>query len=105
MRIQADKEFKSLSDRLHEDLSVKVNIPNPDEHVGDVEWLNMTLQEKFRIYYYCLLLKPIPCLMVDYLAMTTTRTMNFFPMKGDIRKFFSTHVLLRKNNLDYDRDF
>ena len=71
VQIHADKEFKSLLDRCHEDLDFKFKIANPNEHLGDAERLNTTLQEKLRTHYYRLPFKVIPRLMVYYLAIVT----------------------------------
>ena len=92
-------------DCIHDNLSVKVNTTNPDEHVGYIERLNRTLKEKFRTNYHRLLFKAIPRLVFEYIVMVTTQAENFSPIKGSIRKYFSPHVLLGKNNMDYSRDF
>lgn len=43
--------------------------------------------------------------MVDYLAMVTTRTIQFFPVKVGISRHFFPHLILGKSILDFSRDF
>ena len=43
-KIHADGEFESLLLRIKDNMNIDVNIENPDEHVGDIERLNHTLQ-------------------------------------------------------------
>ena len=84
--IHADGEFESLMLRIEDELDVVTNIANPDEHVGDVERLNRTIQEKYRTRYYRLPFKAIPKVMIKVFACVTTHVMNLFPVKGGVSK-------------------
>ena len=64
--IHADGEFESLMLRVEDELDIITNIANPDEHVGDVERLNRTIQEKYRTGYYRLPFKAIPKVMMSW---------------------------------------
>ena len=98
-KIHADGEFESLLLRIKDDLDIKINVVNPDEHVGDIERLNRTIREKFRTRYYRLPFKAIPKVMINALACVTTYAMNLFPVKGGVSKYFSPHIILGKKQL------
>ena len=77
-KMHADGEFESVLLRIKDELDINVNIVNPEEHVGDFERLNRTIQENFRTRYYHLPFKAIPKVMINSLACVTTKAMNFW---------------------------
>ena len=41
--------------------------------------------------------------MIKYLALISTRMLNFFPVKGGILKYYSPNMIMNKSRLDYDK--
>ena len=64
--IHADNEFRPLLESLiqSDDYNVDVNFSDPGEHVPDIERGNRTLEERFRVQYYCLPFGAFPRVMV-----------------------------------------
>ena len=73
--------------------------------MGDVERLNRWIEERFRVAFYYLPFKAIPRIMVDNLAMECGYSSNLVPAKGGVSKYFSPHVILKCQALDFNKDF
>ena len=84
---------------------VDVNFSNPGEHVPDIERANRTLEERFRVQFYRLPFEALPRVMVRYLPLRITKNRSLSPKKGGISKYFSPHVLLKRQQIDFKKEF
>ena len=99
--IHYDEEFKPLMNPVADDMDVDTNYFNPDDHVPDIERNNRVVKERFRISYYRLPFQKIPRVMIHFLAMVNTKTLNLFPVKHRISVHFSPHMLMMQRKFDY----
>ena len=105
--LHADNEFRSLLKELiqSDGYDVDVNFSNPGNHVPDIERGNRTLEERFRVQYYRLTFEALPRVMVRYLPLRITKNCSLFPKKEGISKYFSPHILLKKRQIDFQKEF
>eukprot|EP00980_Cylindrotheca_fusiformis_P016549 scaffold4962_cov112-Cylindrotheca_fusiformis.AAC.3 len=102
-RIECDGEFRVMMDQVQDDLDVEMNYANPGDHVPEAERNNRTVKERVRVGYYRIPYKKIPRVMIRYLAMVSTRSINMFPAKGGISAHYSPHMILSHQNVDYKK--
>ena len=102
-KIYCDGEFRSMMDKVTDEMGIEMNYANPDEHVPEIERSIRTIKERFRTAYYRLPYKNIPKTMIKHLAMKVTSDLNLFPVKGGVSEFYSPNVILSKRNLDYKK--
>jgi hypothetical protein len=74
-----------------DDLDVKMNFTNAQDHVPEAEQNNRTIKERIRAAYHRLPYKAIPRIMINYLAMVQANQLNLFPAKGGVSKYYSVH--------------
>ena len=99
--IYCDGEFKGLMVKVEEELQVYINYANPDDHVHQAERNNRVIKERVRIGYYRMPYNLIPAIMILYLGMQATHTMNYFPAKGGLSRYFSPYMILNERRVDY----
>ena len=102
-KIYCDGEFRSMMDKVSDELGIEMNYANPDEHVPEIERSIRVIKERFRTAYYRLPYRQIPKTMIRYLAMKVTSDLNLFPVKGGVSDFYSPNVILSKRNLDFKK--
>eukprot|EP00980_Cylindrotheca_fusiformis_P020829 scaffold7825_cov87-Cylindrotheca_fusiformis.AAC.3 len=103
-RIECDGEFRVMMDQVQDDLDVEMNYANPGDHVPEAERNNRTVKERVRVGYYRIPYKKIPRVLIRYLAMVSTRSINMFPpAKGGISAHYSPHMILSHRNVDYKK--
>ena len=93
-KVFVNGEFESLLLRIKDNWDIEIYIFNPDEHVGDIEWLNITTQEKLWTRYYHLPFKAIPKVTTNTLACVTTHAMQLLPVKEGVSTYFASHIIL-----------
>ena len=67
--IYCDGAFKSIMDKVADNLYISMNYLNPDGHVPDIGRNNWVVQESFRIAYYRIHYKKITGLIIRHLAI------------------------------------
>jgi hypothetical protein len=102
-KIFCDQEFKPLMDDIKDDLDIDMNYTVTDEHVPEAERNNWTIAEQIRCVYHRLPYNTMPKVMLRYLAMVCTSQLNMFPAKGGISPYYSPHVLMGGQNLDFNK--
>ena len=104
-RIHADNKYKSVSWELDESWDVEFNFSLPQERFPGIEHENRVLHERFFVGLYFLPYKILPKSMIRYLALRVTRNRSYFPKKMGISKIFSPQTILKKNQLDFNKEF
>jgi len=101
--IESDREFKTLMDDVKDDLDVTMNYPPAGAHVPEAERNNRTIGERIRSTYHNLPYKAIPKIMLQHLAMICADRLNWFPAKGGASPYYSPHVIMTHQDLDYEK--
>jgi hypothetical protein len=102
-KIHADGEFKPMMDRIKDGLDCEVNHTTAGEHVPVAERNNKTIKECVRVGYHRLPFKHMPKELIQELAITSTDQLNFFPVKGGISSYYSPRMIMKQENLDYEK--
>jgi hypothetical protein len=102
-RLHCDGEFRGMMEQIEDDLDVKMNFTNAQDHVPEAEQNNQTIKERIRAAYHRLPYKAIPQIMINYLAMIQANQLNLFPVKGGVSKYYSSRMILNQTNLDYTK--
>ena len=82
-----------------------MHYPQAGDHVPQAERLNSVIGERVRATYHDLPYRNLPEIMWKYLVMITTNSLNWFPAKGGVSKYYSPHMLLRQQQLNYNTNF
>mgnify|MGYP002176679840 FL=1 len=101
--IHCDGEYRSMMDKVKDDLNVDMNFTNAQDHVPEAERNNRTIKERIRAAYHRLPYKAIPRIMIRYLAMNQANQLNLFPVKGGVSSYYSPRMILNQSNLDYTK--
>jgi hypothetical protein len=101
--INCDGEFRTLMNKVHDNLDIDMNYTSKGEHVPEAERNNRTIGERICATYHNLPHKVIPRTMLKYLAMVSTHQLNLFPAKGGVSANLSPHVILKGSNLDFEK--
>jgi hypothetical protein len=103
-KIHADGEFEPMMAIVQDELDVQVNCTTAGEHVGIAERNNQTIKERVRVgFHRTPPYKAIPKVMVQELAIGCTDSLNFFPVKGGVSSYYSPHMIMHQENLDYNK--
>ena len=102
MKINCNKEFKSALDIWHmkQELMIKANYANSQDHVPRAERNNHTIQERVRAACYQLPFHHLPCILVKYLVVDATKRLNYFPAQHGVSKYYSPRMILHIENLE-----
>jgi hypothetical protein len=92
-------------DKVMDELDIKTNYPPAGAHVPEAERNNRTIGEAIRTCYNRLPYKTMPRLMWIIMALECTEKLNFFPVKGGVSDYYSPHVIMKKETLEYKKDF
>ena len=103
--IHADNEFRSIEQEVDDNFEIPFNFSNPDEHVGDIERSNRVLEERFRTEYHHLPYLLLPVQMIRELLARITKNRCMVIAKGGCSAYYSPHQILKKRNVDYEKEF
>ncbi len=70
--IHCDGEFRGMMEKVDDDLDVKMNFTNAQDHVPEAERNNRTIKERIRAAFHRLPYKAIPRIMIRCLGMIQT---------------------------------
>ena len=101
--IHCDGEYRGMMNKVKDDLDVKMNFTNTQDHVPEAERNNRTIKERIRAAFQRLPYKAITKVMIRHLAMTQANQLNLFPVKGGVSTYYSPRMILNQTNLDYTK--
>ena len=101
--VHCNNEFRSIMDKISEELGVRPNYANPQEHVPEAERNNRVIKERVRATYHRLPYTHLPKIMVKYLVSEAAKKLNFFPAKHGISRYYSPRMILHQENLNYNK--
>lgn len=81
------------------------NFSDPGKHAPDIEKGNQTLEERFHVQFYRLPFEALPNVMVWCLPLRITRDQYLFQKAEGISKYFSPHILLKRWQIGYNKEF
>ena len=99
--IRCDGEFRPMMTKVEEKMQVIMNYANPGDHVPQAERNNQVIKERFRVHYHRMPYKKIPKIMIQYLAMQVTHTMNYFPAKNGLSRHYSPYMILNERTVNF----
>jgi hypothetical protein len=102
--IHCDNEFHKAMDPFlaSQNPPIKMNYVSAEEHVARAERNNRVIQERVRAAYHRFPYTHLPCILVKYLVIESTKKLNFFPNKYGVSKVFSPRMIMHHENLDYE---
>jgi hypothetical protein len=101
--IHCDGKYRGMMNKVKDDLDIKMNFTNAQDHVPEAERNNRMIKEQIRAIYHCLPYKAIPRIMIWYLAMSQVNHLNLFPVKGGVYSNHSPQMILNQLNLNYTK--
>ena len=105
MLAHADNGFRSIENKIEDALDVPYNFANPDKHVGNIEHENQVLEERFRVEYHHLPFLIFPRQMIRESLLHITFNHNLVILTEGYSEYFSPHQILRKKNVDFNKEF
>ena len=103
-KIQCDREYAGMMDKVKDELEVEMNYTNAQDHVPEAERNNRTIKERVRTAHHRLPYKVIPKIMIRYLVMESTRKLNLFPVKGGVSTYYSPQTIMTNRAVDYEKE-
>ena len=101
--IHCDGEFKEFVDPIRDELDIDINYTSMGEHIPEAERNNRTIEERIRATYHSLPYDKLPRNMLKHLAMISAHQLNLLPAKRGISEYYSSHVIMGKKNIDYEK--
>jgi hypothetical protein len=99
--IHCDGEFRTMMEKVKDDLGVRMNFTNALDHVPEAERYNRTIKERVRAAYHRLPYKALPRQLIWYLVTMQASQLNLFPAKGGISPYYSPRTILGLPVLGY----
>ena len=103
--IECDGLYKGMMDKVADTLEITMNYCNPDEHVPPIERGIRVIKERCRVHYHRMPYKVIPKVMIRVLGEQCCKMLNIIPAKGGVSKYYSPHMIMKRTNLNYNKDF
>jgi hypothetical protein len=97
-----DGEFEPMQGKLA-DLGIALNETGRDEHVGDIERFNRTLQERMRATCNTLPFNNIPPQLVIEMAKHAIYWINSFPHPNGVSDNISPRTIITGQTVDFNR--
>ena len=102
--IECNGEYKPIMDEVEDELDVRMNYMNAQDHVPVAERNNRTIKEAVRTALHRLLYKRILKLMIKELVTLCTNRLNWFPAKNGISNNYSPMTIITGKTIDYKKD-
>ena len=92
-----------MEDMVDDKFKIPFNFLAPDEYVPNIERNNRMLAERYRCKYHCLPYDLIPRQMIRGLISRSAFNRDLFIKKGGCSRYFSSHNILTKRYIDYNK--
>ena len=90
-------------EEVEDELDVKMNYTNTQDHVPVAEHNNRTIKEAVRTALHRLPYKHIPKLMIKELVTLCTNRLNWFPAKNRISSTYSPMTIITGKTIEYKK--
>src|SRR5210317_1558710 len=101
--IKCDGEFKSMMDRVSDDMDIMMNYTNTQDHSSRAERNNRVIKESFRSALHRTGYKTIPKLMIIALAELSAERLNMFPAKHGMSSYYSPEAIVTQKTIDFHK--
>ena len=101
--IECDGEFKSMMDKVSDDMDITMNYTNAQDHSSQAERNNRVIKESFRTGLHRTGYKTIPKLMIIELAELCAERLNMFPAKHGMSSYYSPEAIVTQKALDFNK--
>ena len=101
--IHCDGEYKSMMDRVNDELDITMNYANAQDHNPRAERNNRTIKESFRTALHRTGYSTIPKVMIQDLAEVCAERLNLFPAKHGVSQYYSPQTIVTGIQLDYEK--
>ena len=98
--IECDGEFKLLMEKVQDNVDVKINHTNAQDHQPRAERNNETFKESFRTASHATPHRASPRVMIMELAAMSTNVLNIFPAKHGTSSHHGPEVLVANKVLE-----
>ena len=102
-KLRADGEFEPMLAVIKDELDITLNLTTAGAHVPVAERNNQTIKGRVRTMYHRTPYNYLPKVMVQDMAIASTDQLNFFPVKGGVSSYFSPRMIMKQENLDYNK--
>ena len=94
--------FRYILQDFANENKIKLICAPSQAHVHCAEQNICTLKERVRSLFYNLPYRGIPKIIMKYLIMQTTATLNYFPVRYGLLKYYSPRMILQQILLNFD---
>ena len=101
--VLADLEFKPVLTQVESKFNTTVNYCSTAEHVPEAERNNRVIQERTRATFHRLKYPSLPKKALIVLVMESTKSLNYFPPMGGVSPYYSPHMILHQQQLEYSK--
>ena len=101
--IYCDNKYKALFEPIRDELDIEMNYASAHEHVPEAERNNRVIKERIRATFHRLPYKALPKVMMEVLAMESTKKLNYFPPKNGLSPYYSPHSIVNGTQIDYNK--
>ena len=84
---------------IKDNLEIKMDYVPAQQHVKQAERNNRVIKEQCRATFHRLPYQRLPKTAIKYLAMESTKKLNFFPAKGGVSEYYSPRMILHQENV------
>ena len=102
--IFCDQEFKPVFEEVKDELGVDMEYTATGEHEPTAERNVQHIKSLFRTQFHRMPFKAIPKVLTKHIAIRVVATSNYYPQKGGISKYYSPHMILNKEKVDYMKE-
>ena len=102
--IFCDQEFKPVFEEVKDELGVDMEYTATGEHEPTAERNIQHIKALFRTQFHRMPFKAIPKVLTKHIAIRVVATSNYYPQKGGISKYYSPHMILKKEKVDYMKE-
>ena len=92
--IESDIEFAPLFEDVEDNIDAKPNFAPSGKHIPAVERKKNTIADCIRVVVHCLPYNNVPRILLKHIAISETKTLNWFPAKNNISDTFSPLKML-----------
>ena len=101
--IHCDREFKTILEKVCDDMDIQLHCPPAGAHVPEAERNICVIKERVRITNSHIPFKICPNVMAQMMVLNAVTQLNLVPAKGGVSEYYSPHMILKRPNLDLSK--
>ena len=100
--IHCDQEFKYILHEFAIENNINLICAPSQTHVPRAERNIRTIKERIRSLFHSLPYRGLPKTIMQYLVVQTTSTLNYFPARYGLSRYYSPRMILQKKLLNFN---